>query len=66
MEILKMAIEIVDFPLNIGDFPYLCQFARGYIRTKKKTFLLVGGGVNSKIRTKTKEMMTETSSNDTT
>ena len=29
-QLLKMAIEIVDFPIKNGDFPQLCQFTRGY------------------------------------
>ena len=61
-----MAIEIVDFPLNMVISHTYVSLLEGTYGRKKKPFLLVGGGVNSKIRTKTKEMMTETSSNDTT
>ena len=30
-QLLKMTIEIVEFPIKNGDFPQLCQFTRGYI-----------------------------------
>ena len=29
-QLLKMAIEIVDLPIENVDFPQLCQFTRGY------------------------------------
>ena len=30
-KLLKMAIELVDFPMKKGDFPLPCYFTRGYI-----------------------------------
>ena len=29
-QLLKVTMEIVSFPIENGDFPYLCQFTRGY------------------------------------
>ena len=31
-----MTIEIVDLPIENGDFPQLCSIARGYSREKKR------------------------------